>query len=88
MSYKDPNLKDKPFEHLSHNGTNFRCETCDLRTAVFVTNPYSIGVVKLGADFAEFAGWHAANILPYLNGFAGYDTIVYQVVAPKLQQDI
>lgn len=80
------NMNDEPIEHLTRNGTNFRCQKSDLRVTVYVTNPYSIGVAKLGADFAEFAGWHCANILPMLHGFSGYDCVNYELDVPELEK--
>ena len=68
---------DKPFEHTSANGTTFRADRGDMSTGVKVSNMWHITEEKMHADFMEFGAWHAMWIHPFLNGFQGYDTVVY-----------
>ena len=65
-------LNDKPFEHTSHRGTTFKCQRCDFAAPITISGPLSMAVLE---DLAEMIGWHAVNIRPELNGFAGYDCI-------------
>lgn len=78
-------MNKKKFEYHSRNGTLFKCDTCDFSTPIDVYAQYDSFVkegVKFEAlsklilpDVAEMIGYHAINIHPELNGFAGYDCL-------------
>jgi hypothetical protein len=70
---------EKPFKYISRNGTSFSARRCDFVGGVSVTAKQFSGDVfpekRMVQDVAEMIGYHAANIRPELNGFAGYDCI-------------
>lgn len=72
-------INDHEFEHLTANGTWFRCDRCDLAVPVKVTHREGLPLERLMADFVEFAAFHVRHIHPKLNGFAGYDAIEYEI---------
>lgn len=78
-------LDGKAIEHRSNNGTLFTAERGDLGSGVNVTKPEGISDMQLGADFAQFGGWHAHIIHPELNRFAGWDAIRYQLDEGSIQ---
>lgn len=69
-------INDRPFEHYSHgyHGVRIKAERCDFRGGVTVLHHPTD---RLAAGLAECMAWHAINIRPMLNGFAGYDNIQY-----------
>ena len=72
-------LNEKPFEHTCRWGTTFSGSRCDFQDGVKVTFPtYTVNQMQNASDFAEFAAWHALQIWPHLNGFSGYDNILFQ----------
>jgi hypothetical protein len=72
-------------EHISGNSTAFVCQTLDLMTTVYVSNPHAITMAQLAADIVEFGAWHCTWVLPQLKSFQGYDTgINYSFKVPKL----
>lgn len=71
-------LNERSFEHSCRNGTNFFSDRCDFRTNVRVEVPRDISREALMQDVSEMIGYHAMNIFPQLNGFQGYDTIIFQ----------
>ena len=87
-------MNEKSFEYLSHHGTTFKCSRCDLADTIWVIWPED----ETGArgleedayfwqDIAEMVGYHAVNIRPELNGFAGYDTFHFEVVEKEEDDD-
>lgn len=72
---------DTPLEHSCANGLTFKTETADLRKGVTVVKGdfWFEDALKMGADFAQFGAWHAMEIRPNLNWFAGYDAIHYTI---------
>lgn len=73
-------MNKKPFQYRSHFGTVFNCPTCDLSKPIVITDAPAFDLLL--RDVAEMAGWHAVNIRPELNGFAGYDCLTF-VGVPK-----
>jgi len=69
---------DKPWEHRSHYGTRFTNKRCDFREPMQVFCPPDQPRDHLASDVAEMIGFHATNIWPGLNGFAGYDCIRWE----------
>ncbi len=65
-------------QHVCSNGTRFESDTADLRNGVSVFSDAQ-GPLEYGKDCAEFGAWHALQIHPHLNGFPGYDAIVYDM---------
>ncbi len=72
---------DVAIEHRSANGTFFSSPRGDLREGVTVTLPKGMTAVspRVCQDMVEFGAWHAREIWPHLNGFSGYDTILYSL---------
>ena len=76
-------INERPFEHIGPGGTRFVAERSDFQSGVYVWYPRKFGEKleesdvrhRLMRDVAAMIGFHASNILPKLNGFAGYDTI-------------
>ena len=67
---------ERPFRHICRNGTDFRAARCDFVGGVhLILGRYELDEVKIAQDVAQAVGYHAVNILPNLNGFAGYDCI-------------
>lgn len=75
---------EQPFEHRSTNGCIFEADRCDFKNGVTVTPPDGISQAQLCADTAEFAAFHATNILEQLNGFCGYAAISYTFKPERL----
>lgn len=71
-------MNNKSFEYISHHGSTFNCETCDFSDPIIVDAEHVHTIEDLMADVAEMIGWHAINIRPHLNGFAGYDCIEFE----------
>lgn len=69
---------ERPIEYHCRYGTVFRGRA-DLRGGVSVTARKDIDTALLAADFAQFGAWHAYDIHPTLNGFAGYDAVQYSI---------
>lgn len=72
-------MKDKAFQYISNHGTIFECSKCDFSTPIVVFGNASTknkGLLVL--DVAEMIGYHAVNIRPELNGFAGYDCLRFE----------
>jgi hypothetical protein len=72
-------LNNKPFQHMSSNGTEFNAEFGDLKTGVKVTNANK-DILRYTQDVAEFTAFHVLFIRPELNGFAGYDAISFEII--------
>lgn len=72
-------MNEKPFTHTSKNGTVFKAARCDLRGGVKVYAPAHLDHEDMMADAAQVAAFHAVNIHPHLNGFAGYDCIEWRL---------
>ena len=71
-------LNEKPFQHLSRFGTEFKCTRCDFRAPVLYTVlSNDIPNQNLMSDVAEMIAFHAMDIWPNLNGFSGYDCITF-----------
>ncbi len=68
------------FHYRASNGTEFSCEKENLGKTVIVKRPEGIKEKNFIADIAEMAAYHAMNVRPILDSFAGYDTIRYEVV--------
>jgi hypothetical protein len=86
---KDDTLNAKPFEYESHYGTKFFAKRCDFRTGLDACwNKEKVSAAKLVKDVMEMAGYHAANILPRLNGFAGYDCVEIEFRSEKILTSI
>ncbi len=72
-------LNEKPFSHVSMNGTSFASDRCDFKNGVRIKIPADLSDVCLIQDVADMIQYHALNIWEQLNGFAGYSCIVYEV---------
>lgn len=79
-------MNDRPFEHNCQYGTKFRCERCDFKEPVIVTNAPQ-NPIHFASDVSEMIGFHATNIWPQLNGFSGYDCIQYKFAKPERDSD-
>ena len=66
-------------EHICRNGTVFKADRCDLKGGVKVSSSWEIDNLRLASDFAEFGAWHRSEIWAQLNGFGGYDNILYEL---------
>jgi len=73
-------MNERPIEHTCAQGTLvFTCDRADLsRTPIHVTGDIR-SEEHLACAVAEFTAWHALNIFPQLNGFAGYDTLDFRL---------
>jgi len=73
-------MNNKPFQYLAHCGTEFRCAKCDFSAPIYYHQYASspCAVEFLMNDIAEMIGYHAVNIRPELNGFAGYDCLKFE----------
>jgi hypothetical protein len=80
MSAEFGKIADKPFSHRGRRGTVLRAARCDLAGGVTLTVPKGISREHLAADIMQIAGYHAAVVLPDLNGFSGYDTLRFTIV--------
>jgi hypothetical protein len=74
-------ISSKPFTHNCRNGCIFMADRCDLRGDVYLYVPAGTSQAHIAAATLEAGGWHAANIWPKLNGFAGYDNVKISVVS-------
>lgn len=63
--------------HLSHYGTWFICDRCDLDAPIRVYERPE-GDAPFATDVAEFAAFHRGSIHPHLNGFRGYDCLRFE----------
>lgn len=77
-------LNDRPFSHR-HEQIDIFCERCDFKTPVYVVVPDgpALNPVTLMAATGCVMGYHAVNIRPELNGFAGYDAIRYELITEQ-----
>lgn len=77
-------LNDKPFSHR-HEQVEIFSQRCDFKTTVYVVVPDgpAMNPVQLMAATGCVMGYHAVNIRPELNGFAGYDAIRYELITEK-----
>lgn len=82
MSAMFGKIADKPFSHRGRYGTLFQADRCDLRGGVriVVNRNADLTPEQFVADVAMCAAYHAALILPDLNGFPGYDTVKYEII--------
>ncbi len=76
-------MNNKPFTHICRLGTVFHCEKCDLSRKIYYSGApdgchSKLKMEAFGKDVAEMIGYHAVNIRPELNGFAGYDCLVFE----------
>lgn len=76
-------MNDKPFGHISANGTEFKAERCDFAGGCTVLRRTGLSQELLLQDVAEMAAYHALHIRPDLNGFSGYDTIRFVIKGKK-----
>ncbi len=76
-------LNGEPFEHTCHWLTRFTAKRCDFVGGVTAHVIPGRTREQVMADVAEMIGFHAVNIRPQLNGFAGYDCIDFKVVERK-----
>ena len=65
------------FSHISRNGTQFTAKRCDFKSGIYFETPDNISEAALLQDISEMIGFHATNILEHLNGFQGYDCVIY-----------
>jgi len=72
---KDSN-NEKLFSYGSNNGTYFTCERADLSGIIWISGRPN-NLMKFAADVAEMASFHAINVWPGLNSFAGYDCLEF-----------
>jgi hypothetical protein len=75
-------INERPVEYVSISGITFRCKRADfaghkIRVSGW-EGPYRDEETRLMQAVADFIGFHAMNIHPALNGFAGYDTIHFE----------
>ncbi|MCP4526701.1 MAG: hypothetical protein GY833_12455 [Aestuariibacter sp.] len=79
--YGEP-MNGRAFQH-SANGFDFFSERCDFKDGLYVVKPdtYETSESDLIAATAHVVGYHACNVRPELNGFAGYDAITFKVVS-------
>jgi len=75
-------MNENKWEHCCSNGTVFTCERCDFTVPIVVSPPLSLKPSHFWQDLAEMIGYHAIHIHPNLNGFAGYDTIEFEIKSP------
>ena len=69
-------LKDKPFEHRSSNGTIFKTEKCSLTRPIEVSNRPE-NPLLFAKDVAEMIAYHTLAIYPELPSFQGYGGIKF-----------
>lgn len=72
------NLNNTPFYHVSRGGTEFTATRCDLEEGIVIEFPNSDSATY-ASDIAEMIGYHSTMILPELNGFQGYDCIIFKI---------
>lgn len=68
-------IADKPFSHEGRYGTRLLAKRCDFAGGVTLVVPQNQTRERFASDMMQIAGYHAATILPDLNGFAGYDVV-------------
>ena len=77
-------LNEKPFQHTGPHGTELMAERCDFQGgARLIIKNTNLSEEMLVQDVAAIIGFHAGNILPDLNWFAGYDCIDFKIVRPS-----
>ena len=67
-------MKQRPFKHLTHNGTLFECDDVHLKTPIHYENVPN-DQAKFASDVAEMVHFHVVNIRETLRqdiGFNGY----------------
>ena len=70
--FKDPS---RSISHTGSHGYVFEARA-DLKGGVHVKDPVvGSGCAGAMADYGEFIGFHALQVWPTLNGFAGYDCV-------------
>lgn len=72
-----PIAPNAPISHTGKYGTRF-ASRADLQGGVAVTFTRTLSVHQIVADAAQFGAWHAGNIHPQLDGFAGYDAVEFK----------
>jgi hypothetical protein len=65
----------RPFSHTSDHGTVFKATRCDFVGGVTIIRARDVTNAQLASDIAQMIGYHALQIYPELNGFAGYNCI-------------
>jgi hypothetical protein len=70
-------LNNKPFKYQARYGTEFNCNRCDFMEPVFYENSPKKLSHQL-SDVAEMVSYHAMNVWEELNGFNGYDCIIFE----------
>lgn len=70
-------INERVFSHSGPNGTVLRATRCDFRDGVEIFVGGKISAERLMQDISAIIGYHAVNIRPLLNGFAGYDTVKF-----------
>ena len=73
------NINNQSFEHLSRNGTEFKCARCDFSFPVIVKKPPTMSEKDYLQDVSDMISYHVFNIWKQLNSFAGYDTIGFEI---------
>lgn len=78
---KDVGSKNiKPFEYQSTRGAVIKAMRCDFAGGVDVIVSHDAQMEAIIADVAEAFGYHAVNIWPQLEGFAGYDCLTVRFI--------
>lgn len=73
-------LNEQPYQHLTRHAFLLRANRCDLRGGAVLQVSHDATDADIAEASAQAFGYHAANILPRLNGFAGYDCVRIEVV--------
>lgn len=63
------------------NNVYFVSENSDFTGDTFVIHEYDEPMGNIVKAIATAIGFHSGNILPTLNGFAGYDAVNYRIIA-------
>lgn len=79
MFYTDEERK-QAFVHQCKYGVRIVCSRKDLSTNIFIECSINTLSDHIAAAVAEFMGYWTVNIYPHLNGFAGFDTLKFNVV--------
>jgi hypothetical protein len=73
-------MNNKPFGHTSRYGTIVTSDRCDFANGITIIKDHNLSEDRYISDIAEAFGFHAANILPNLNGFQGYDCLKFNFI--------
>lgn len=72
-------LNDKPFKHICRNGMTVIADRCDFKEGVTLECSIHASDLQITQAYGEAIAWHALNIFPQLNGFAGYAYITLTI---------